>query len=162
MSENPESDTTILPTQGTTPMDEKEPVEILEDQIKAIITAGLIEFMAVEEPPHREQAHDDDRPVVVRPYLIATPFALCDPKIWHGRGKLIGAVVKQGQDVWILVDPKRVRDPDFLDHLCQAAREVGPEGYVKFWTGLPPDLRKDWKSPEKMFPKHFGKKERSK
>ncbi len=159
MSKNPEMDTTTVTTQGQTRMDEKEPVEVLEDQVKAIFTAGLIEFMAVEEPPKRRQAHDDDRPVVVRPYLIATPFALCDPATWHGRGKLIGAVIKHQEEVWILVNPTRVRDADFLDRLCQAAREAGPEGYVVFWTGLTPEVRKNWKEPSKAFPKYFGKKE---
>lgn len=143
------------------PPGKKDPIEDLYSKARETLAHGLVRQLAVEGPALRYQSHDDVESQTARPYLIGT-LCVDDPWLVDGRGRLIGAVVRHGEEVWMLVNPKHTRWARFMDAMREACEQEGPEEYVKFWTGLPPDERKNWKNPEKVFPNYFGKKARSK
>ncbi len=134
----------------------------LFSQAKEILTHSEVLQVAVQGPPHRDQSHDDEQPRETHPYVIGT--LVCEDDAWlrDGRGQLVGAVIRHGEEVWMLVNPTLTKEAAFMDHLRQACGLEGPEAYAKFWTGLPADQRKNWKNPEKVFPNYFGKKVRPK
>jgi len=134
----------------------------LFSQAKEILTRSDVLQVAVQGPPHRDQSHDDEKPRETHPYVIGT--LVCEDDAWlrDGRGQLVGAVIRHGEEVWMLVNPKLTKEASFLDHLRQACDLEGPQAYADFWARLEPEVRKVWTTPSKAFPNYFGKKERSK